>query len=171
MKYDYTALYQKNADFYNRHPRLKTLLLLCNVLFSWLFFLAYLGLLAYATFSDAWTPEEWIGGILLPLFCLFSVSVLRLAVERPRPYAETGANITPMIKKTGRENKSFPSRHVASAFVISMLFTAHFPILGIPLLLCAILLAYVRFSVGAHYLADLLVGAGIGIACGAPLFF
>ena len=171
MKYDYVKLYQKNAELYERRPRLKSALLLCNILLSWLFFIAYVLLIVFAIFRDVFTPKEWIVALFFPLFCLFLVSVLRLAIERPRPYAQTGANITPMIPKTGRENKSFPSRHVASAFVISMLFTAHFPILGISFLFASAVLAYVRFSVGAHYLADLLVGAGIGIVFGLPIFF
>lgn len=171
MKYNYAQLYQKNAEIYERRPQLKNALLLCNVLFSWLFFVAYALLIVYAVFHDAFTAKEWIAALFFPLFCLFLVSVLRLAIERPRPYAETGANIKPMIKKTGRENKSFPSRHVASAFVISMLFTAHFPVFGAFLLLASGFLAYVRFSVGAHYLADLFVGAGIGVALGLPIFF
>ncbi len=170
MHYDYKTLYKKNAAFYHARPRAKKALLICNPVFTWLFFFAYFSFLVWAVLSDV-SVYGLVYILALPALCLLIVGVLRMAVLRPRPYSEAGAGITPILKKENNLDKSFPSRHVACAFVISTVVLAHFLWAGIPLLLCAVALGYIRFALGLHYPSDLLGGAGIGIACGIAAFF
>ena len=123
MKYDYKALYQKNAAFYNARPRLKKALLISNLALTLGFVLAYGALLVYAFLSpDAFATKPLVRLLFSPMLCVFLVAVLRLAFNRPRPYGEAGANITPLLQKHGAQDKSFPSRHLACAFVIAGVF-------------------------------------------------
>ena len=106
-----------------------------------------------------------------PALTLLVVWVLRLAVERPRPYAENGAGITP-LKEKNTQSTSFPSRHVASAAVISMEFMPYLPAVGALLFLGTIALGYTRFALGWHYPSDLFVGFALGFVIGiVPFFF
>ena len=170
MHYDYKTLYEKSAAFYHAHPRAKKALLISNLVFTWLFFFAYLTFVVWAVLSDV-SIYELVYMLALPALCLLIVGVLRITILRPRPYSEAGAGITPILQKENNLDKSFPSRHVACAFVIACVILAHFLWAGIPLFVCAMVLGYIRFALGLHYPSDLIGGAGIGLACGIAAFF
>ena len=170
MKYDYVTLYNKNADFYNAHPTAKRALKLGNLLLPWLFFVCYGVLLAYACFIEPFETMDLIKTLFVPLLALLSVSVMRIAMARPRPYTDAGAGIIPIVEKKKADEKSFPSRHLACATVIAMTFLHFYPIGGIALLGASVLLGYIRFALGLHYPSDLLAGAGLGIALGSLMF-
>ena len=166
MKYDYKALYEKSAAFYNARPNAKKALLIANSVLTLLFLLAYGGLVLYALFFQKDLPTtDAVALLFAPALCVFLVAVLRLAVNRPRPYSEAGANITPLLQKRGAQDKSFPSRHIACAFVISGVFLFHLPIIGVALFAFALALGYIRFALGLHYPSDLIGGAGVGLFC------
>lgn len=168
MKETYKKLYEKNAAFYEAHPKAKKVLLLGNYALTFFFILIYGAFLLYAFIK----PLSWdsLAKILLfPMLCLGLITVLRLAIQRDRPYSENGANITPLLQKSGKDNGSFPSRHTACAFVICFVLLAFFPWLGFALFPFALILAYARFALGLHYPTDLLGGAILGIACGIPI--
>ena len=170
MQYDYIALYHKNATFYHSRPRLKTLLRFANGVLTYAFVLFYLALWAYGVFLADFAPHNYIRLFCIPVSALFTVSMIRRAVSRPRPYAKDGANIQPLTFRDGREDDSFPSRHVASAAVIATVFLPYLPIVGCFLLLGVVCLGYTRFALGLHYPSDILVGAGLGIAFGLCAF-
>lgn len=170
MKYDYATLYNKNAEWYNAHPTAKEALKLFNVFLSWLFVCAYAVSIFQIVQAKDLDPRDFAWFLFLPMLCLMLVSMMRLGFDRPRPYSEEGANIEPLIKKQG-DRKSFPSRHVACAFVIAAVVLAHFLLAGILLLCAAVLLAYIRIASGLHYPSDVFVGAGIGLLCGLVIFF
>ena len=107
--------------------------------------------------------------LFTPLMALLTVSVMRLAIDRPRPYAEDGAGITPLVEKKS-DGKSFPSRHLACAAVIAMSFLPYYPIAGAFLLGGSAVLGYIRFALGVHYPSDLVAGMGLGIALGSLIF-
>lgn len=169
MKYDYKTLYQKNAEFYEARPFAKQLLFIGNLALPLLFLFSYGGFLFYAIFTK-FDTVELIKLLLLPSFCLLLVMILRLAVDRPRPYSAQGANIQPLFRKKSKDKESFPSRHVACAFVIALVIGAYFPFAGIFLCLLAFALAYIRFSLGLHYPSDLFGGAITGALCALPMF-
>ena len=170
MFYDYKTVYEKSAAFYHARPRAKKALLLFNHVFTWLFFATYGGFALYAVLSDI-PAEELVYIFGLPALCLLIVGVLRLAVQRPRPYSEKGANITPILQKSNNLDKSFPSRHTACAFVIATVILAHLTGAGICLLVFSVALGYIRFALGLHYPSDIFGGAVIGLLCGIAAFF
>jgi membrane-associated phospholipid phosphatase len=65
--------------------------------------------------------------------------------------------------RTGYEFTSFPSGHAQTAFALATALTLLFPRWGIPLFLLAGAVAVSRIVLTAHYLSDVIAGAGIGI--------
>ena len=165
---DYKTLYQKNYDFYNDRKKAKKALIFFSYFLTALYMLCFLTLAIYIAVTDL----SWINTIktiVLPAVCLALVGALRLVFNRKRPYHQDGANITPLIYKG--VDKSFPSRHLASAEVIAIISLSYLPWLGIPLLVLSLPMAYIRFALGLHYPTDLLAGAILGTLCGLPAFF
>ena len=124
----------------------------------------------YALRIDPFETMDLVKILFVPLLTLLTVSVLRLAITRPRPYTEAGAGVTPFIDKKKVDFKSFPSRHLACATVISMVFLPFYPIAGGCLLGASVLLGYIRFATGLHYPSDLLAGGVLGIVLGSFIF-
>ena len=91
------------------------------------------------------------------------VSFFRRIINRKRPYE--ALDIEPLIhkKKTGQ---SFPSRHVFSIFLISMLWFPYFAVMGIFLFVGGLLLSIIRVIGGVHYFSDVFCGAMTGIIMG-----
>ena len=63
----------------------------------------------------------------------------------------------------GYELNSFPSGHAQTAFSLAVALTLLFPRWGVPLFAVAGLIAVSRVVLTAHYLSDVIAGAGIGI--------
>ena len=170
MRNDYLILYNKNTQFLDVHPKWKKAVFLFNTLIPYLFGVAYLLLWLYGAFEAEFGAIDFLKIACAPAFTLMLVSVLRLAIEKERPYSEMGAGITP-LKEKKEGGSSFPSRHLACAAVISMAFLPYLPIVGALLFLCAVGLGYTRFALGWHYPSDLFVGFALGLVIGAvPLF-
>ena len=170
MKYDfYKKCYEKTATFIQSRPLLKKALPLLDKALTVFFFAMYAALVLYALLKKM-SAVALMEILFLPLLCLLVVTVLRMTVERPRPYTENGANITPIIQKKNSDNQSFPSRHVASAMVIANVFLPYFSMIAIALYFFALILAFVRFAAGLHYISDLAVGGGIGFILGLLVF-
>ena len=170
MKYDYIRLYEKNAAFFNAHKHAKSFLYGVNAFLTACFPLAYSCAWGYEIFFGKANAKLLLWLFVLPAFALLAVSVLRLAISRPRPYCKDGANITPVIETPSRDTSSFPSRHTASAAVIATTLLRFFPLLGGFLLIATLALAYARFALGWHYPSDLLTGLGLGGSIGACIF-
>ena len=166
MNYDlYKKLYEKNAEFFKARPVLIKALPWADKVVSGFFFVAYATLCLYIIMQKV-SVDAYMGVFFPPLLCLLMVSVLRIAVERPRPYTEQGANVTPLVEKKRGDMQSFPSRHVASAVVIASVFSPFFPTVAWGLYFLSAVLAYLRFSMGFHYPSDLLAGGLIGLFAG-----
>jgi undecaprenyl-diphosphatase len=78
--------------------------------------------------------------------------------HRERPFLREG--FVPLIMHS--PSFSFPSNHAACGFALAVAVWLHFPLLGIPLLALAVLLAYSRVFVGVHYPLDVFVGGVVG---------
>ena len=155
----YADLYEKNKQFIERRPALKRLILLFNAYLPYLFLIFYAGFFVYAAFSKKAFQQDLAYFVFLPLCTLVSVTALRIFIAKPRPYSEKGAGITPLVKKKGSEYGSCPSRHIACAMAISIAFFPFSLPIAIFLQFLAIALAYFRFTVGVHYVWDLIIGA------------
>ncbi|MFQ9736875.1 MAG: phosphatase PAP2 family protein [Christensenellaceae bacterium] len=88
--------------------------------------------------------------------------------DRPQTPLRGGRNISRHSKE--KRGHSFPSRHVASAFVIGTVLLPYCVWAGAAVLLAGTLLGYVRFAAGIHYPSDLLAGAALGIVFGLMAF-
>ena len=163
MKYDYAKFYNGFALFLRPRKRLTLALRIFSKISTLLFIGAYGAFIAYAILCK-FAPLTLVRVLLAPALCLFLVTVLRYVINRPRPYHERGAGIIPLVEKN-TQDKSFPSRHTASAFVIALTILPYALWAGIPLLVLASLVGFVRFALGVHYPSDILAGAGLGILC------
>lgn len=170
MSYDYKTLYEKNAAFLKKSPTFLKLLTIFNKVLTWLFVFVYAAFWLYAVKSDRFPLHKLSSAFFATALALITVSVIRLAVDRPRPYSEQGAAITPFVTRKGRDGDSFPSRHIACAAAIATVFLSVLPILGSFLFICCFALAYIRFALGVHYPSDLAAGIAIGFLCGITVF-
>ncbi len=169
MKYSYVSLYEKNAAYFRARPNLKKCLPFFDRFLSLAFALAY-GAFVLCAIALEYPAEDLVKILFAPALCLFLVSLLRLAVCRPRPYSKQGANITPLYQKKGASDHSFPSRHLACAFVIAATILPYSMGAGVCLTVFGALLAYTRFALGWHYPSDLLGGTVLGALCAIPVF-
>ena len=169
MKQNYVYFYNKNAAFYNAHIGAKRALKLANFAFTWLFFIAYGALWTQVMNTEKFPVQDFAKVIFVPLLTLCFVTLLRLFIDRPRPYAENGAGIEPLVKKKST-SKSFPSRHLACATALAMTFLPFYPIAGGLLFLASFLLGYTRFALGLHYPSDLVAGWSLGTCLGFFIF-
>jgi membrane-associated phospholipid phosphatase len=69
------------------------------------------------------------------------------------------------FRGVGYELASFPSGHAQTAFTFAAALTILFPRWGIPLFVFAGAVGITRVILTAHYLSDVIAGAGIGIIC------
>ena len=165
MRYNYANLYNKNAAFFEARPKAKKALGLLNTAVTYLFIVAYALLFVYGFQKGEFAPMDFVKIFCAPAFALLLVSVLRLAIDRPRPYTEEGAGITPLKEKEGDKN-SFPSRHLTCAAVIATVFLPYLPLVAGGLFVLAFALGYLRFALGWHYPSDLFAGFILGWAVG-----
>lgn len=105
---------------------------------------------------------------LVPAVSFFVLSAVRSRIHAPRPYEKFG--IPPVLPKDTM-GKSFPSRHVFSAFMIAMTFWVRFPWQGVAFGVCGVLIAVIRVAGGVHEPKDVIAGAFCGILCGVIGYF
>ncbi len=165
----YISIYNKNANFLNERPLLKTVVAAFNRFASYFIAAAYLFLWLYGVWKSNFLPKDYVKIFFAPALTLVAVSVLRLMIERPRPYDSAGAGIEPLQEKREKGN-SFPSRHLALGGVVATIFLPYLPVIGGFLFLLTIGLGYARFAMGWHYLGDLFSGFTLGVAVGLLSF-
>lgn len=102
--------------------------------------------------------------VLVPAVSFLGVSLFRKILNAPRPYERF--DLPPVLKKD-TPGKSFPSRHVFSAFVIAMTVFYLYPAAGCVLLACGAVLAVIRVIGGVHEPRDVIAGALLGLVCAA----
>lgn len=154
--------YEKMTEPFRRVPGRAQLLHKINQISTIIIMMAYAGLLGI----ELWQKNaDLVRNIIVPLDSFVIVSVFRCLVNRKRPYEIFG--LKPVIPKATR-GKSFPSRHVFSAFVIAVTFLWNTPWLwaGVLLLVLAAVIAVIRVISGVHFISDVLAGAFCGIAAG-----
>ena len=122
--------------------------------------IAFLGVLVY-TFSISKTAA--LGLLLSAGIPFILVSVMRRLINAPRPYELYGFYAKKPKQKAGR---SFPSRHVFSAFVIATLSITVSVWLAAALFVIGLCLALSRVFLGIHFIRDTVAGALIGIISG-----
>lgn len=150
--------YEKISKPFRVSERRKQALILSNRMATLLVYAAYPAALVVAY---QYSFRHLLISILVPGAAFILLSAFRSWYHAPRPYEKL--SIDPIIKKDTK-GKSFPSRHVFSAFMIDMvIFSVSKPI-GIIYLFLAILIGIVRVIGGVHFPKDVIAGAVCGIA-------
>lgn len=154
--------YERIAAPFRRRKWAMETLRWCNRICSILYILAYPVCILWMLYvGDYFTGRA----IMIPAVSVALLSVVRILINRPRPY-ET-LPIKPLLTKQTK-GKSFPSRHIFSSFIIAATFSFVFPwgwIFYVP----AVMLAVIRVIAGVHYPSDVLVG--VGLAMIASMFY
>jgi membrane-associated phospholipid phosphatase len=133
-----------------------------------LVFTSYILYIIIAAFIFKITNTVFIKTFFVPLCTFVTVSVFRKVVNFQRPYEKM--KITPLIHKD-KKGHSFPSRHVASAFIIAMSFLYVNIPLGIVYLTISVLIAITRVLVGVHFVKDVVAGAVFSLVIGLIFLF
>ena len=90
------------------------------------------------------------------------VTLMRRIINAPRPYEVIECEALAPLSEVGRKGSSFPSRHMASSFIVgSSLCFICLPA-GIAVMSLGILLGFCRVALGRHFLRDVIVGGVIG---------
>lgn len=150
---DYIAL----MKFYETHINTKKLVLFLNRFITVAIYISYFIFLGIAYYLKS---EHLLKYIFVPAIMFVLVSVFRYFYNAPRPYELY--DFTPIYNKK-TVGKSFPSRHIFSAFIISLMMLHFNVVLGVVFLALSIVLAIVRVLAGVHFIKDVLAGALISI--------
>lgn len=149
--------FKKNKLQYNILKIIYKLLPICVV--------AFYCLLVLYTFI--WQFESLIKVICIPAMVLIIITVLRKVINRQRPYEKHKTES--LFSKTS-VGESMPSRHTASAFIISMTALYVNIYIGIVMLIASCLIALSRVLAGVHHISDVVVASVISI-CFGMLFY
>ena len=108
-----------------------------------------------------WRPTNQRAAFLAGISALVALGIgqlIGMAFPRPRPYLTHQVNL--LISPTA--DTSFPSDHATLGFAVAVLVWRYNRPAGTALLLLALVLAFARIFVGAHYPIDVLGGAVLG---------
>jgi undecaprenyl-diphosphatase len=108
-----------------------------------------------------WKPMNQRAAFLAGISALVALGIgqlIGMAFPRPRPYLTHQVNL--LISPTA--DTSFPSDHATLGFAVAVLVWKYNRPAGTALLLLALVLAFARVFVGAHYPSDVLGGAALG---------
>lgn len=144
--------------------------ILPDTLWAWLtFFGNGWGVFAIAFPLLLLAPRLLTAGLLTGVIAALASSLLKSWFDLPRP---AGLLVDGSFYRIGEPllNRAFPSGHTITAFAIaSALYFSVDSDKRRPMLLIFVLAAMVglsRSAVGAHWLTDVLAGAGVGMWCG-----
>lgn len=158
-------LYKKITDFFKNKKIANTILKIIYKGLPYVIFASYGLLLLYLIFNRS---AEIFKIVLVPLGVFLFVTVIRKIFNRERPYEKFG--IESVFSKT-KKGESMPSRHTASAFIISMAFLYLSPALGICFLCISFLIMLSRVFAGVHFISDVLAGMALSIISGYIFLF
>jgi membrane-associated phospholipid phosphatase len=94
------------------------------------------------------------------------VSLMRVLIDSPRPYEVFDIPELEEMRKRRKRGKSFPSRHVFSAFLIGTLWLYFNTLYGIAAIILGSFIAIERVILGIHFPKDVIAGAAVGILSG-----
>lgn len=157
--------YEKITSFFKNNKAANTALKIVYKYLPMLIFILYPIGIVWVFFKQS---EIFFQFVLVPLGVFLMVTALRKLINEQRPYEKYG--IEPVFAKNTK-GKSMPSRHTASAFIISMVMLRINPYLGIGFLAVSFVIMLSRVLAGVHYIRDVIVGMTISIVIGYVFLF
>lgn len=157
--------YKNVLEFFKKRKFALLALKICYSFLPLLIFINYPLLIIYVFFC---MPEKLLKIILIPLGVFIFVTVLRKIINEQRPYEKYG---TPALFGKTTKGQSMPSRHTASAFIISMAYMFVNFDMGIVALSVTILITVSRVLAGVHFIRDVLAGMALSILSGIVFFY
>jgi len=109
---------------------------------------------------------EWLNLIVAAAIPFAVVSIVRIFFNFERPYEVIDLEAFNYMKEERKSGRSFPSRHVFSAFLIGVLILKYSAFLGALTLCIGLLLGACRVALGIHFPKDVIAGEIIGIVSG-----
>ena len=159
-KETYLALY---TGVYSR-PRLAKALAVASTVITYITVAVYGLFLGYLLYRDTVRGLHFLAVTATPFVI---VTLMRRIINAPRPYEVLECEALAPLSEVGRKGSSFPSRHMASSFIVgSSLCFIYLPA-GIAVMSLGILLGFCRVALGRHFLRDVIVGGVIGGIAGA----
>lgn len=157
--------YEKITSFFKNNKAANTALKIIYKYLPMLIFILYPIGIVWVFFKQS---EIFLQFVLVPLGVFLLVTALRKLINEQRPYEKYG--IEPVFAKDTK-GKSMPSRHTASAFIISMAMLRINPYWGIGFLAVSFVIMLSRVLAGVHYIRDVFVGMTISIVIGYVFLF
>jgi membrane-associated phospholipid phosphatase len=112
---------------------------------------------------------DYVGAALLLVYSgvpFLAVSLMRVTIDCKRPYEVFDMPELVKIKAQRKSGRSFPSRHVFSAFLIGTLWCIYSVPLGIACMILGAYIAVERVALGIHFPKDVIAGGAIGVLSG-----
>ena len=155
-KEKYIALYE---GVYSR-PALAKALSVLDTVITYLTVAVYGFFLGYLLFGDNTVRGLHFLAVTATPFVI--VTLMRRIINAPRPYEVFEHAALAPLKSKGKSGCSFPSRHVASSFIIgSALCFVMWPV-GVAIMTLGLILGFCRVALGRHFVRDVIVGGIIG---------
>ena len=153
-----TSAYDKLAAPFVGHPKRITALRVSNHIVTAFMYVLYITTLIILFVNQ--NTRNLVLSVAVSASGFAIVTVFRNLLNVPRRYEVTG---TPSLLGKTKPGKSFPSRHLYSAAVITMTALWLWPPVGIAALVVTVLMAVIRVVGGVHYVRDVAVGAAGGV--------
>jgi membrane-associated phospholipid phosphatase len=157
--------YKRIITFFKERNFACNALKFCYRFLPLLLFIGYPALIVYVFFSN---PVDLFKIILVPLGVFLLVTVLRKVINEQRPYEKY--RTSSLFGKTTK-GQSMPSRHTASAFIISLAIFYVNAELGIAALTVSFLITLSRVLAGVHFIRDVVVSILLSVTAGTLFFF
>ncbi len=154
------SFYDALARPFETNKKRKRGLQIANRVLTIVFYVVYAVMLV--VLIVLWDARFW-WVLLVPVISFVLVTIFRRIVHAKRPYEVW--DTPPLIDKE-TAGRSFPSRHVFSAFIIAMAALWLWVPGGIILLVAAAVLAILRVIARVHFVRDVIAGAAIGVGLG-----
>ena len=154
-KEGYLALY---TGVYSR-PRLAKALAVTDTVITYLTVAVYGFFIGYLVFGNTVLGLQFLAVTATPFVI---VTIMRRVINAPRPYEVIEHDALATLKSGGKQGHAFPSRHVASSFIIGSALLFISPPVGISVMALGAVLGFCRVALGRHFLRDVIVGAVIG---------
>ncbi len=159
--------YKKISAWFLCHKIPLRILMFCGEILPLIVAAGYFILLGVEFFSYGIFDKRFLKALLIPAFVFLFVSALRSLLNSKRPYEIY--NIKPIVKKETC-GKSFPSRHTASVFIITMAFLSTNSWIGIICLIFGVLIGLSRIFYGVHFIRDVVSAVFLSITVGIIFF-